>query len=113
MPEDCLFCLIVRGEIPADTIPRTDDAIVFRDINPRAPTHILVIPKQHVSSLDEASDDIDLGGLMRLAREVARTEGIARSGYRIVINTGGDGGQTVGHLHLHVLGGRRMTWPPG
>ena len=113
MPEDCLFCRIVRGEIPADTIARTDDAIVFRDINPRAPTHVLVIPKQHVSSLDEASDEIDLAGLMRLARDVAKTEGIAGSGYRIVINTGSDGGQTVGHLHLHVLGGRRMTWPPG
>jgi histidine triad (HIT) family protein len=113
MNENCLFCRIVKGEIPADIVARTDDAIAFRDISPKAPTHILVIPREHVASLDEAGDAMDLGGLMRLAREVAKQEGIGDSGYRIVINTGDDGGQTVDHLHLHVLGGRRMAWPPG
>jgi histidine triad (HIT) family protein len=113
MAENCLFCRIVKGEIPADIVARTDNAIAFRDISPKAPTHLLVIPKEHVASLDEVGDSMDLGSLMRLAREVAKKEGIGGSGYRIVINTGEDGGQTVDHLHLHVLGGRRMTWPPG
>jgi histidine triad (HIT) family protein len=113
MNESCLFCRIVKGEIPADIVARTDDAIAFRDISPKAPTHILVIPKEHVASLDEVGDHMDLGFLVRLAREVAKQEGIGGSGYRVVINTGEDGGQTVNHLHLHVLGGRRMTWPPG
>jgi histidine triad (HIT) family protein len=113
MNENCLFCRIVKGEIPADIVARTDDAIAFRDISPKAPTHILVIPKEHVASLDEVADAMDLGSLMRLAREAAKQEGIGGSGYRVVINTGDDGGQTVNHLHLHVLGGRRMTWPPG
>lgn len=113
MNENCLFCRIVSGAIPADIVARTDDAIAFRDIGPKAPTHILVIPKEHVASLDEVGEAMDLGALMRLAREVAKKEGIGGSGYRVVINTGDDGGQTVDHLHLHVLGGRRMTWPPG
>ncbi len=113
MNENCLFCRIVKGEIPADIVARTDDAIAFRDISPKAPTHLLVIPKEHVASLDEVGDAMDLAALMRLAREVAKKEGIGGSGYRVVINTGDDGGQTVDHLHLHVLGGRRMTWPPG
>lgn len=113
MNENCLFCRIVKGEIPADIVARTDNAIAFRDISPKAPTHILVIPKDHVASLDEVGDSMDLGNLMRLAREVAKQEGIGSSGYRVVINTGENGGQTVDHLHLHVLGGRRMTWPPG
>jgi len=113
MNENCLFCRIVKGEIPADIVAQTDNAIAFRDISPKAPTHILVIPKEHVASLDDAGDSMDLGALMRLAREVAKTEGLGGSGYRVVINTGENGGQTVNHLHLHVLGGRRMTWPPG
>jgi histidine triad (HIT) family protein len=113
MNENCLFCRIVTGEIPADIVARTDDAIAFRDISPKAPTHLLIIPREHVASLDEAGDAMDLGALMRLAREVAKQEGIGGSGYRVVINTGENGGQTVDHLHLHILGGRRMTWPPG
>jgi len=113
MPENCPFCRIVRGEIPATVLVDTDDAMVFRDLNPKAPTHVLVIPKRHVATLNEADDGVELGNLMRLAARVAADEGIAESGYRVVVNTNDDGGQTVGHLHLHVLGGRHMTWPPG
>ena len=113
MPEKCLFCSVARGEIPADIVTERDDAVVFRDISPKAPSHLLVIPRRHVASLDDADDARELGSLLRLAADVARDEGLAESGYRVVINTNDDGGQTVRHLHLHVLGGRRMTWPPG
>jgi histidine triad (HIT) family protein len=113
MTEDCLFCRIVRGEIPANIVARTDDALAFRDISPKAPTHVLVIPKRHVASLDAADAALDLGGLLRFAATVAKDEGLTDAGYRIVINTGGHGGQTVNHLHLHILGGRQMSWPPG
>ncbi|MDP9178951.1 MAG: histidine triad nucleotide-binding protein [Gemmatimonadota bacterium] len=113
MPSKCLFCRIVDGDIPADIVAEGDDAIVFRDINAQAPSHLLVIPRRHVESLDDADDAVELGELLRLAAEVARDEGLADSGYRVVINTNDDGGQTVRHLHLHVLGGRQMTWPPG
>lgn len=116
MPPRCLFCRIVAGDVPADIVAEFDDAIVFRDINPQAPSHLLLIPRQHVASLDDADDAgdaLDLGSLMRLAAEVARDEGIAESGYRVVVNTNAEGGQTVQHLHLHILGGRQMTWPPG
>ncbi len=110
---DCLFCRIASGAIPADIVARNDHALAFRDISPKAPTHVLVIPTQHVTSLAHANDEVQLGALMALATEVARLEGVADSGYRVVANTGGDGGQTVMHLHLHVLGGRAMGWPPG
>ena len=113
MAENCLFCKIVAGEIPAKIVSRTDKAIVFRDINPQAPSHMLVIPVKHVASLNEADAGIDLGTLLRTAAEAAKQEGIDSSGYRVVVNTGENGGQTVAHLHLHVLGGRHMTWPPG
>ena len=113
MSKDCLFCRIANGEIPADIVTQNDDAVAFRDVSPRAPTHILVIPKKHVESLEHADDSVDLGALMRTAADVARKEGLVESGYRVVINTGAHGGQTVDHLHLHVLGGRQMTWPPG
>ncbi len=113
MPEKCLFCRIVHGDIPADIVAESDDAIVFRDISPKAPSHLLVIPRRHIDSLDDADDIEELGELLRFAAEVARDEGLADSGYRVVINTNEDGGQTVRHLHLHVLGGRQMTWPPG
>jgi len=113
MPEKCLFCRIVNGEIPADIVAEREDAIVFRDISPKAPSHMLVIPRRHVESLDEADEAMDLGALLRLAAEVARDERLDSSGYRVVINTNDDGGQTVRHLHLHLLGGRQMTWPPG
>jgi histidine triad (HIT) family protein len=113
MSSDCLFCRIVAGEIPADIVADAADAIAFRDVAPKARSHVLVIPKKHVASLEHADDSVDLGSLLRFAADVARKEGIAESGYRVVVNTGPDGGQTVHHLHLHLLGGRRMTWPPG
>lgn len=113
MPDQCLFCRILRKEIPATVVAETDDCLAFRDITPRAPVHVLVIPKTHVASLNEAADAEQLGKLTLLAAEIARTEGIAESGYRTVINTGADAGQTVFHVHLHLLGGREMDWPPG
>lgn len=113
MAETCLFCRIVRGEIPATVVASTDDAIAFRDIDPKAPVHVLVVPRQHLSSLNDATDPSLVGRLMALGAEVARKEGIADSGYRLVINTNEHGGQTVNHLHIHVLGGRAMRWPPG
>ncbi len=109
----CLFCRIVSGEIPATVIARNEHALAFRDIAPRAPVHVLVIPTRHIASLNAADDAAELGHLALLAAEVARLEGVAESGYRVVANTGSDGGQTVHHLHLHVLGGRTMNWPPG
>ena len=112
---DCLFCKIGAGEIPADVVHRTQDLLAFRDINPQAPVHILVIPTEHVTSLELALDghrDL-LGEMMLAARDIARTEGVADAGYRTVMNIGADGGQTVHHVHLHLLGGRALTWPPG
>jgi histidine triad (HIT) family protein len=111
----CLFCKIVAGEIPADVVHEDARLVAFRDIAPQAPVHVLVIPKEHVSSLEMAGDgDTDLLGEMLLAaREIARAEGIAEAGYRCVVNTGDAGGQSVHHLHVHVLGGRFMGWPPG
>lgn len=110
---DCLFCRIVRGEIPAAKVAETDDCIAFRDIAPQAPVHVLVIPRTHYRSLDEVPDASVVGAMSMLAQQVARAEGVAASGYRCVINIGTDGAQTVGHLHMHVLGGRRLGWPPG
>jgi histidine triad (HIT) family protein len=113
MADQCLFCRIVRREIPATLIAETEDCIAFRDINPQAPVHVIVIPREHVASLSDATDTRLVGRLATLAAEIARKEGIADSGYRTVINTNADAGQTVFHLHLHLLGGRRMAWPPG
>lgn len=113
MSAECIFCRIVRGEIPSTRVAESDKALAFRDLNPQAPVHVLVIPKVHVTSLAEASDPEMLGAVMHLATEVARQEGIEKSGYRTVFNTNADGGQTVDHLHAHVLGGRHMAWPPG
>ena len=113
MAENCLFCRIAKGEIPTKFVAETDEAVAFRDIDPKAPTHVLVVPRQHLTSLATAEDEEILGQLMMLAARVARSEGISESGYRVVTNTGPDGGQSVDHLHLHVMGGRRMTWPPG
>lgn len=114
MTTDCLFCRIVSGEIPATLIHENDHCIAFRDINPQAPTHVLVIPRRHVASLDAAaSEGALLGELLLTAAEVARQEKIDDGGYRVVLNTNSDGGQTVLHLHAHVLGGRAMRWPPG
>lgn len=113
MSTDCLFCRIVRGEIPATIVAQDEHCIAFRDVAPKAPVHVLVIPRQHVASLDSARDQAMLGRVMTMAADVARAEGIAEAGYRTVINTNADGGQTVFHLHAHVMGGRRMDWPPG
>jgi len=112
MTDSCLFCRIVRGEIPAKIVRQDEHTIAFRDIDPKAPTHILVIPKEHVASLDEATDPTMVGRLMLAAAEIARSEGIT-DGYRTVVNTGAGAGQTVFHIHLHLLGGRKLTWPPG
>jgi len=109
----CLFCKIARGDIPVPLIAENDVAVAFRDIHPQAPIHVLVIPRRHVASLDETTDGAELGSVLLLAAQVARDEGIAGSGYRVVMNTGNDGGQTVHHLHVHVLGGRALGWPPG
>jgi histidine triad (HIT) family protein len=113
--EDCIFCKIVAGGIPAAKIYEDDRAVVFRDINPQAPTHALVIPRAHVASLNEASEDDEalLGHLLLVAARVARDAGHADGGYRTVINTGPGAGQTVFHIHVHLLGGRSLTWPPG
>ena len=113
MSDDCLFCRIVRGELPAKLLAATEDCVAFRDIDPQAPVHILIIPRRHVGSLDELDDPMLLGRIGMLAARLAREEGIAESGYRTVINTRGDAGQSVAHIHMHLLGGRRLKWPPG
>jgi len=113
---DCLFCKIVAGEIPATIVKRTDDALAFRDIDPRAPTHVLVIPTKHIPAVRDArGPDAEraLGRILAFAAEVARQLGLDAGGYRMVTNTGKDAGQSVDHLHFHVLGGRKMSWPPG
>lgn len=111
---DCLFCKIVAGVIPVKRLHEDEQSIAFADINPQAPTHVLIIPKQHLTSLAEVATEHRalLGHLVCVATDIARTHGLAK-GYRVVVNTGDDGGQTVHHLHLHLLGGRHMTWPPG
>ena len=112
---DCIFCKIAHGEMSADLVHEDDSILAFRDINPQAPTHILIIPREHVatmSDLDEAHKDL-VGRLFLTARDLAAEEGIQEDGYRVVMNCGAKAGQTVFHIHLHLLGGRRMTWPPG
>lgn len=115
MAEGCLFCRIASGEQDADVVADEDRWMAFRDINPQAPTHVLVVPKRHVGSLDDLErGDRDLAAeLLLAARRVARREGLADDGYRLVANTGRRAGQSVPHLHFHVLGGRSMKWPPG
>ena len=112
---DCLFCKIVAGEIPAKVVAESDSALAFHDIAPQAPVHVLVIPKRHVTGVNDvtAADRGVFDDLMALARDVAAAEGIRDSGYRLVFNVGDEGGQTVPHLHVHVLGGRQMRWPSG
>lgn len=110
---DCLFCRIARGDIKANIVSQDDRYLAFRDINPQAPTHVLVIPRAHVATLNDASDRDLLADLLAHARDVARAEGLADRGYRVVINTNPEAGQSVFHLHAHVLGGRAMRWPPG
>jgi len=112
---DCLFCRIVAGEIPSTRVHEDDEVIAFRDIAPRAPTHILVVPRRHIASvadLTEADGPL-LGRMFAVTAQVARDEGIAEAGYRVVSNVGRWAGQTVDHLHLHLMGGRAFTWPPG
>jgi len=113
--EDCLFCKIVRKEIPSSIIYEDDKSLAFNDINPQAPTHILVIPKKHIRSLVE-SDDSDkelLGHLTQVARNIANEKDLSGKGFRLVLNSGLEAGQSVWHIHFHLMGGRKMTWPPG
>ena len=113
MADDCLFCRIARQELPVPLVYSSPECVAFRDINPQAPTHILVVPREHIASLNDTKDAPLLGKLSVAAAEIAKSEGIAESGYRTVINTNADAGQTVFHVHLHLLGGRSMAWPPG
>jgi histidine triad (HIT) family protein len=111
----CLFCRIVSGEIPSTVVHQDDLVVAIRDINPQAPTHLLLLSRAHVASADDltAAHGELLGRIFEVASRLARSEGVAANGYRIVTNVGRDGGQTVDHLHFHLLGGRRFTWPPG
>jgi histidine triad (HIT) family protein len=111
----CLFCKIAAREIPSDLVVETPDILAFKDVRPVAPVHALVIPKKHMASLHEAKaeDQAMLGQLLLVAREVAEKLGLGTGGYRLVVNTGPDAGQSVFHVHVHVLGGRTMAWPPG
>jgi len=112
---DCLFCKIIAREIPASIVYEDDRILVFNDINPQAPTHVLVVPKRHIESLNELApgDDAIVGEVVRRAAATAKDRGISAGGYRTVFNTNRDAGQTVFHIHLHLLGGRTMHWPPG
>jgi histidine triad (HIT) family protein len=112
---NCLFCKIIDGQIPGEFVHKDDRCVVIRDTNAQAPTHVLVIPREHMESLDEAAagDEQLLGHLLRVAARVANQEGLGESGYRAVINTGAGAGQSVFHIHVHVLGGRNLSWPPG
>jgi histidine triad (HIT) family protein len=112
---DCLFCRIVAGEIPAEIVHSSELAVAFRDLNPQAPVHVLVVPRRHIDNAGvlEAGDAEALAGVLVAARRVAEAEGVAERGYRLVFNVGEDASNSVAHLHLHVLGGRRLAWPPG
>lgn len=112
---DCIFCKIAAGEIPADKLFEDDQVVAFRDLSPQAPTHVLVIPRKHIATLNdlEADDAPLMGHMYRVAAGLAKELGFAQDGYRCVMNCNADGGQTVFHIHLHLLGGRAMTWPPG
>jgi histidine triad (HIT) family protein len=111
----CLFCKIVAGEIPAKRVHEDDELLAFEDIKPEAPVHVLIIPKRHIPTLSDVqpSDDALVGAMMRRAAIIATERGISESGYRTVMNCNSHAGQTVFHIHLHLLGGRRMSWPPG
>ncbi len=112
---DCLFCKILSGDIPADIIYESDEAIAFRDINPQAPTHAVIIPRQHIASINDLGPDdaAVIGNLFLVAQHIARDEGFTDDGYRVVMNCNAAAGQTVFHVHLHLLGGRQLDWPPG
>lgn len=113
--QDCIFCKIIDGEIPSTSVFEDERCIAFNDLSPQAPTHILIVPRSHIDSLDTAaeSDSTLLGHLLLTAADIARAKGFATDGYRVVINTNADGGQTVFHLHVHLLGGRPFIFPPG
>jgi histidine triad (HIT) family protein len=115
MPSDCLFCRIVSGELPSAQIYSDDAVVAIRDISPQAPTHVLLLSRKHIASVRElGAEDHDLiGQICAVGTELATREGIAEDGYRLVVNVGRNGGQSVDHLHVHLLGGRQMTWPPG
>ena len=113
---DCVFCRIVAREIPAKEVARSEAAVAFQDLNPQAPTHVLVVPVAHLenaAAADSEAGERVLGSTMRFAVQVAKQLGLAETGYRLVLNNGPNGGQTVANMHVHILGGRRMTWPPG
>jgi histidine triad (HIT) family protein len=113
---DCLFCKIVAGDVPAQIVRRSEDAVAFRDIDPRAPTHVLIIPTRHIAAVRDARGDDGertMGRLLAFAADLATELGLDAGGYRLVTNTGKDAGQSVDHLHFHLLGGRKMAWPPG
>ncbi|HZN62020.1 MAG TPA: histidine triad nucleotide-binding protein [Planctomycetota bacterium] len=115
MAAECLFCRIAEGTIPATTVYSNDEIVAFRDVNPQAPTHILVIPRKHIASILELdpADEALAGRILRTAAAIARAEKIADRGFRLVLNCNREGGQTVFHLHVHLVGGRVMSWPPG
>lgn len=113
MSDDCVFCRIIKGELPAQFVYKDEKVVVIRDINPQAPTHLLVIPKKHVSSADEVEDPSLWSEVMGVATKVAKDLGLVEDGYRVVLNCGDRAGQTIYHLHVHVLSGRFFRWPPG
>ena len=112
---DCLFCKMIAGEIPCNIVYENESVFAFRDIDPKAPTHILLIPRKHIRSINELgeSDQTLAGELLLIAKKIAKDEGIDESGFRTIFNTNSDGGQTVFHMHMHILGDRKMAWPPG
>jgi len=112
---DCLFCKIRDGEIPGDIVYQDDEVLAFRDVNPQAPTHVLVIPRKHIATTNDLgeADAAVVGKMMLAAKKIAADEGFAQEGYRLVLNCNEGAGQTVFHIHMHLLGGRRLTWPPG
>jgi histidine triad (HIT) family protein len=112
---DCLFCKVISGEIPGKIVYKDDRLVAFRDINPQAPMHVLIVPRRHIASLNglQPGDDALVGEMIRRAAALAKEEGFADRGYRTVFNCGSEAGQSVFHIHLHVLGGRPMAWPPG
>ena len=112
---DCLFCKFISGELDTDIVFETDKVIAFRDINPQAPTHVLIVPRKHIATINDLTetDSDEIGYLYLVAKELAKEEGFDEEGYRVVMNCNAAAGQTVFHLHLHLLGGRRFTWPPG
>jgi len=113
--QECLFCKILAGDIPADVVYESETALAFRDINPQAPTHVVIIPRQHIATINdiETDDQVVVGSLFMAAKAIAKQGGFADDGYRVVMNCNEDAGQTVFHIHLHLLAERQLSWPPG